>query len=286
MKIMIGGASAHYKALIIYFVKNKKKLANINITVYDGISNCSWNGGRINRDLELSDSQINTYYSLNINIALTFSNYNININDKIGNQLLKKFHRTGNSIILVNEELRKYIRKNYPKYKLIYSITGMGEVNIPMMASDIKLYKKLEQKYDLIVPRMEHIFDNRFLKLSQDKYEIMLNDTCIYNCPYYKEHFKLIADQNKNISPWKTNPKKSFEVEECWLKGFNPDIGDIQTIKKYGDNYGMDINSNQMKILINRGITSFKIIGRENLPEILLNDLNNYVEDIIINGKI
>lgn len=280
MQLMIGGASVHYKALSLYFVKNRKKLANIDITVYDGISNCSWNGGRVNRDLELSNAQINVYYSLNIGIALTFSNYIIDLKDEVGNKLLKQFHKTGNTIILVNEELRKYIRKNYPKYKLIYSITGMGEVNVPMQEDDIKMYEKLEQKYDLIVPRMEHIFDPMFLSLTQNKYEIMLNDTCIYACPYYKEHFELIADQNKILSPWKVNPKKSFEVEECWIKGFNPDIGDAKAMEKYGNDYGMDITSHQMTRLMDRGVGCFKIIGRENPPEDLLNDLNNYVEDI------
>ena len=280
MNLMIGGASAHYKHLSLFFVKNKQKIKNIKITVYDGISNCSWNGGRINRDLELTDIQIKTYYSMNINIALTFSNPEIDLKDAVGNKLLKKFHKEGNSIILINDELRKYIREKYPKYNLIFSVTGTGIMNVPMNDSDVGIYKSLESKYDLIVPRMEHIFEPFFLSLNQNKYEIMLNDTCIYNCPYYKEHFEQIANQNKILSPWKVNPQRSFEIEECWIKGFNPDIGDIKAMEKFGDSYGMDIKKPQMLKLFKRGISNFKIIGRENPPEELLNELNTYIKDI------
>ncbi len=48
-----------------------------------------------------------------------------------------------------------------------------------MQDSDIEYYKNLEDNYNLIVPRMEHTFDKRFLELNQSKYEVMLNDTCV-----------------------------------------------------------------------------------------------------------
>jgi len=256
---MVAGAFSRFEELAIFLLKNKY---SYNISVYDGINNCSWNGGRINRDIYWKQSQIDFYYSKNINIALTFSNPIINLEDTIGNELLQKFHKKGNKIILVNDSLRKYIRNKYPKYELIYSITGTGSLNIPMCIEDYNFYKSLETKYDFIVPRMEHIFDSKFLKLDQSKYEIMLNDTCIWNCPYYKQHFEKIAEQN-------TNYTKDMEIEECWLKGFNPDIE--STYKE------MDISYSKRKELINRGIQNFKITGRELNSTEYIKELEEYL---------
>ena len=59
------------------------------------------------------------------------------------------------------------------------------------------------------MPRSEHIFDKAFLGLDRKKYEIMLNDTCVYNCKHYGEHFKKIAEKNRVVgNPFKIFAKK------------------------------------------------------------------------------
>jgi len=268
MNYMIAGAFSKFKELSLFLLKNNPQLNN-NITVYDGINNCSWNGGRINRDIYYKDHMINFYYNRNINIALTFSNFEIDLNDIVGNQLLNKFHKDGNYIILINDDLRQYIRKNFPKYKLIYSITGLGELNIPMTNDDLKIYQKLEQVYDLIVPRMEHIFDKLFLTLNQSKYEIMLNDTCVWNCKYYKEHFEAIAKENTLYNqPWKNRFQECYNIEECWIKNFDSTI-----TSSYDE---MDISVIKHKELIDRGISNFKIMGRELNNNDYISELSKY----------
>jgi hypothetical protein len=280
IKLMIGGAVKHRSTILTFILKNKKFFEDIEVTVYDGFENCSWNGGRINRNgIELTENEINLYYNNNVNIALTFSNPEIDLSDKIGNSLLNKFHREGNKIILTNFELIKYVREKFPKYQIIFSITGLGHLSIPLSDSDLNFYKKLEKICDYIVPRMEHTFDNRFLELTQSKYEIMVNDTCIYNCHLYKEHFESIAKQNLIKQPWETlGFDHCFSVEECWLKGFDPNVGDIKTKEKYGNNYGMDLSVDQVINLKNRGIESFKITGRENSSSDMLNELEKYIK--------
>ena len=257
MNFMIAGAFSKFNVLSKYIMLHQPQKRH-QIVVYDGINNCAWNGGRINRDISFKDYEIDFYYKRGINIALTFSNPIIDISDETGNKLLQKFHKTGNCIILINDNLRKYIRKRYPKYTLIYSITGLGDVNIPMKESDIQRYKRLEKLYDIIVPRMEHVFDENFIVLEQDKYEIMLNDTCIVNCPFYKEHFEAIAKNNTYYQkPWEERGHDiCYNIEECWIKGFNPDID------AKGQN-GMDITIQQIDKLYDRGIRYFKITGRE-----------------------
>ncbi len=219
------------------------------LVVYDGVNKCSWNGGRINRDVYYNEALMDYYYGKGVSIALTMSNHNIDLSDEVGNHLLEKFHRKGNALIIVNDDLRKYVREKFPDYDLIFSITGMGRLNIPLQDSDIAWYKDLESKYDWIVPRFEHIFDARATELDCTKWEVMLNDTCVWGCKYYDQHFKAIADENTAGRPY------SKEIEECWLPKFDPSID-----SKYDC---MDLKPHAMQRLREMGVTSFKITGRE-----------------------
>jgi hypothetical protein len=246
MRYLVAGA--YSKSLTIIKMLNQVG-PDDHIVVYDGIDKCKWNGGRINRDVFYNEALTNYYYSRDVSIALTFSNHVIDLDDIIGNDLLHRFHREGNALIIVNDSLRQYVRDNFPKYDLIYSITGMGTLNIPLQDSDIAFYKDLESKYDWIVPRFEHIFDDRSGELDKTKWEVMLNDTCVYGCKYFDEHFKAINAENTAGRPY------SAEIEECWLPKFNPDID-----SKYNC---MDIDEEHIHKLKLAGVQSFKITGRE-----------------------
>jgi hypothetical protein len=261
MRYLIAGAFSK-SVPIIKFLTNKLVDTN-QLVVYDGINKCRWNGGRINRDVYYNDALIEYYYSKGISIALTMSNHKINLDDKTGNHLLEKFHREGNALIIINDDLRAYVRKNFPKYNLIYSITGMGLLNIPLQDSDIAWYKDLESKYDWIVPRFEHIFDPRVDELDSTKWEVMLNDTCVHSCKHYDAHFKAIADENTAGRPY------SKEVEECWLPKFDPSKD-----SKYPC---MDIKPEYMQKLREMGVQSFKITGREMQDDEYYSELMRFV---------
>jgi len=280
INFVIAGAFHQFDTIALFFLTNKDILKKFKFVVYDGLNNCKWNGGRINRNVFYKKNRADFYYKNKIGIALTFTNPDIFLKCPVGNDLLEKFHREGNTIILINDELREYIRDKYPKYKLTYSITGIDKISVPMSDSDFERYKKLEEKYDLIVPRSEHIFDDRFKDLDPSKYEIMLNDTCIYNCPHYTEHFKRIAKQNLvNGNPWEIFGEKScLDVEECWLPRFNFNIGDKKAMKEQGNNYGMDLKKNQIERLINVGIKNLKISGREMSSTNFKNELKSFLD--------
>lgn len=262
MRYLIAGAFSKSIPIIKFLSSNMTN--SEELVVYDGINKCKWNGGRINRDVYYNDALIDYYYSKNIRIALTFSNPVIDLNDEVGNHLLEKFHKEGNALIIVNDDLRKYVREKFPKYHLIFSITGMGLLNIPLQDSDISFYKELEEKYDWIVPRFEHIFDPRSNELDKSKWEVMVNDTCVWGCKHFDEHFKAIANENVFGRPY------SREIEECWLPKFNPDKD-----SKYEE---MDIEPPAMKRLIDMGVKSFKIIGREMKDDEYYGELVRFVK--------
>ena len=138
MRFLIAGAFSK-NIPIMRFLKKYKDDAHI--VLYDGINKCDWNGGRINREVFYNEAVMEYYYSRNVSIALTMSNHNIDLTDPVGNHLLEKFHKPGNALIIVNDDLRKYVRENYPDYDLIHSITGMGHLNIPLQDEDVEWLK-------------------------------------------------------------------------------------------------------------------------------------------------
>jgi hypothetical protein len=283
----VAGAVVHYDTLInklpILGLKNK----NIRFNVYEGPNMCQWNGGRINRDITLTEEIVNRYNKFGITVSLTFTNHTIDLNDPIGNSLLEILDRSGkkhnitNKIILINEDLRSYISKKY-NFQLIYSITGHPS-DIKLTDKEIERYKDLESKYDWIVPKFELVFEPKFYSaINTSKYELLINDTCLYGCKYYHEHFYEIAKQNSlSKNPWKIlGHDHCFKVEECWLPKFNPDIGSDSNRKKYGEKLGMDYTPEMIQKAINLGYLAFKISGRENSTFQITGEIERFIKDL------
>lgn len=282
IRLNVGGAFTH--PFLSFFVRNKKKFKNIKLTLYDGVNNCSWNGGRINRNIFITQKDIEKYNKLGIAIAFTFSNPEINLSDDKGRELLKwlnnsqEKYKVQNEIILINKDLKNYLKLNY-NFKLKYSITGHNLKAYPDEKSQKFYkwyYKQLKKNYDIIVPKMEHIFQEWFLDQGLDKYELMLNDTCRPDCPYYKQHFEEIARINRIFKNEKVaydfNPKLAYSIEECWLPNFNPNK-ELTSCKT-----GMDFNNEMIKKALKLGYRNFKISGRENSFEEVQEDINKFLK--------
>ena len=280
----LGGAFTH--PFLLFFVKNKKELRKINFTVYDGVNNCSWNGGRINRDIFISQKDIEKYNKLGISIAFTFSNPEIDLSNVKGKELLiwldnsQKKYNIQNEIILINEELRRFLRQNY-NFKLKFSITGHDLKAYPDKKEQFEYklyYKKLKEKYDIIVPKMEHVFQDWFLDQTLDKYELMLNDTCRPDCQYYKQHFEEIARFNRIFKNEKVaynfNPKLAYNIEECWLPNFDPNK-ELTSCKT-----GMDFDEEMIRKALKLGYKNFKISGRENSFEEMKEEIKKFLKGI------
>ena len=274
----IGGAFSKYDSIMDFFKKNELFNKYKKITVYDGVENCIWNGGRLHKYTPVIDSYIEQYYSLGWGINLTFTNSTIDINDPLGNHLLNKFHKKGNGIILVNETLKNYIRKNFPKYNLIYSITGCGLLNgYPMKNKDLYFYKNKQKEYDMIVPRCESTFDDKLRELNKDKIEILVSDTCILNCPFFHDHFHQI-NQN-NLKHKDASSKELNAIGECWID--KKEFKRITSFEKkaMGSKYPFYLKPSQIKSLVQEGFSTFKIQGREASTDDFIYDLNRFLID-------
>lgn len=287
MNLNIAGAVVHYDRFIKELPILKLMNKDVSFNVYDGPNLCQWNGGRINRNIIMTKEMMEKYNSYGVSISLTFTNPIIDLSDKVGNSLLNDLKESGekynvkNKIVLVNEDLRKYLREFYD-FELIYSITGHSS-NIILTKDLIQYYKQLETKYDYIVPKFELVFEPDFYnEIDTKKYELLINDTCVYGCPYYYEHFKQIAEQNTNSkNPWEElGYEHCYKTEECWLPNFNPDIGSEKDRKNHGEKLGMDYTKEMIIKSIDLGYNSFKISGRENKTNFILLEVKKFLKDV------
>lgn len=287
INLNVAGAVVHYDAFIKHLPIYKLKNKNIAFNVYEGPNLCQWNGGRINRNIKLTQDTIERYNKFGITISLTFTNPVIDLSDPIGNELLQwmdesqKKYNVRNKIVLINEDLRKYLRDNY-NFELIYSITGhpsKTKVTDELLAR----YKDLESKYDWVVPKFEVVFEPKFYEsVDVQKYELLINDACAYSCPHYHEHFTKIAEQNTiSKNPWEElGHDHCFKVEECWLDWFNPHTGCQKHKDKFGERMGMQYTRDMVKKAQSLGYRSFKISGRENSTEFIMYEVDKFCKDI------
>lgn len=256
--VKISGAFTHYDKILPMLVKYRSV---IDFAVYDGIRECDWNGGRVNRNLYDTPKQKATLDALGVGIALAFSNPTIDLSDPVGNELLEHYHSEKNSVILQNPELLAYIREKFPKYECIFTITGHPAV----IDDPVAYYAALEMEYDVIVPKLEHNMIIETFTPNVEKYELLINDDCLYNCPLWKKHFDAISGQNTKRIRFLDNKKANMKIEECWLsrKVFDPDIGDTKAREEHGFLFGMSLEEDQIRDRINKGIFRLKISGRE-----------------------
>ena len=261
--IEIAGAISHKNTLKL-LLRNYKEF---NLAVYDSAEYCAWNGGRVNNDNKLDDSTIDYFNKNDIGFSIAFTNFEIDLNDPIGNKILKQLNNNPkNAIIITNDSLNQYVKNNF-KYKRICSITKHPS-DITINKSLIDYYKKLELEYDYIVPRFEMSLNPDFYnKITPSKHMIMLNDTCSYGCKLFREHFAAISKLNRECSgknPWKVvGFDEAFRIHDCWLPHFDPNKGSEKDRSKYGDLLGMDLDEVQIYKCLKIGYRSFKVMGRE-----------------------
>ena len=268
IQINIAGAFIYYDKLLPFIIKNKLH-KKFKIMVYDSVDYCSWNGGRINYKNNANKFKIKNYNKHNISVGLSFSNYKIDFNDQLGNNFLEyldfyqKKYDIKNSVFLINDNFRKFLRKKY-NFNLKFSIVGHPNwlIDNPDINKAISFYKELEKKYDTIVPKRFYIDKEWFYKnLELSKYEILFNYGCKYDCKIFYTHFEAIASQN--LIPEKYSYLINKKVGPCWMTDQEP--------------YEIDFSFNFFKKLIKLGYTKFKIAGRDTNFNELKNDTNTII---------
>jgi hypothetical protein len=135
-------------------------------------------GGRFFANTELSRYDVRSLYRMNIYVRLPLTNHYVTREEYKENQpFLEKYHRPGNSLIITNDKLAKWVRSDFPDYRLEASVI-----------KNINTLKKVDDAfaiYDTVILPMASNDDEKLLKAIENKKNITLfaNAGCAYTCP-------------------------------------------------------------------------------------------------------
>ncbi|HOV25473.1 MAG TPA: hypothetical protein PK566_03825 [Pseudobacteroides sp.] len=228
-------------------------------SVYGTFPTSMWNGGRtyggVTSERRFIVEILNQYNIRGIPCRYTFSNPHIkeeHLDDSFCNMCLRLGHNGLNEVIVVSPVLEEYIRKNYPKYKIISSTCKQIE--------DIEgLKEELEKDYSLVV--LDYNWNNCFDKLEKVPYkercELLINPCCVPNCKRRKQHYEHIGRYQMAIAEYvKRGSRKPFQFEEFSCDCITPHFYD--TIKHRTHIKPQDIYEKYVPM----GFENFKIEGR------------------------
>ena len=177
----------------------KKNFSHIPIAEIDSFfgftTHSSLYGGRIFGVTEISEYDIRSMYKMDINLRLPLSNHHISREEYEENiPFLEKYYRPGNSIIITNDDLARWIRADFPDYRIEASVI-----------KNIHTLKKIDEAaklYDTVILPMSCNNDERFLKAIENKKIITLfgNAGCALTCPS-KICYPSISKANKTGDP-------------------------------------------------------------------------------------
>jgi len=135
-------------------------------------------GGRVFHGRELSERDVYQLNNAGIGLRLPLSNHFVSPEEYAASaEFLSKYHSEMNSVIVTDDNLADWIRRDFPRYRIDASVI-----------KNISTPKKLEQaltRYDEVVLPMASNEDRPFLQSIADKTRIMLlaNAGCAFTCP-------------------------------------------------------------------------------------------------------
>ncbi len=168
-----------------------------------GTFRCKWSGGRPSRirnyDVESTVNYLTKVREKGITPAFTFSNYHVSqkdLNDKFCNEILDAAVKLNCQFIISSDLLHDYIKKLYPEaYCTCSVIKPYFELENPD-DRETEFYNRMLDKFDRVVARPEYvkykIREEAHLLNDIERIEILLNQTCLPNCPFAAKHYTAI----------------------------------------------------------------------------------------------
>ncbi len=135
-------------------------------------------GGREFKGRELSDRDVTQLNNAGIGLRLPMTNHFVERDEYEQNQdLLQKHHFPGNSVIVTNDDLARWIKQDFPNYHIDASVI-----------KNIKTHRKIDKAlelYDAVVLPMRLNEDLDFLQKieAKDRITLFANAGCALTCP-------------------------------------------------------------------------------------------------------
>ncbi len=271
IKFHLPDFAAHYRFNLVFLtmLKNCPQYFRDGVeiaSIYGTFPQSMWNGGRVMKDTcdkSFVDLVISGLDSLGIPMRFTFSNPLIteeHLDDALCNYVLKTAENGKNGVIVVSPILEDYIRKNYPGYKITSStckrITDIDVLN-----------EEIDKDYDIVV--IDYDLNKNFEALekikNKEKCEILVNASCIPNCPNRVQHYRDLGEFQIAFSEYvNAKPDKPFRYEDYGIKESEfvncPHMGcDAVDARKFGNHITPDELYDKY---VPMGFSQFKIEGR------------------------
>lgn len=177
-----------------------------------------WNGGRASQldqcDAGYVKNVIRTINSKGIPVRYTYTNMLLNeedCKDPYCNFCMKEADNGMNEVMIFSPILEKYIRENYPSFKINSSTCKeIREIDL--------VNEELKKDYHMVV--LDYNFNNQFDQLEKiedkSRCEILVNAVCIPNCPRRGKHYQNIAHNQKIIKKNQSMPPNKQIPLENW----------------------------------------------------------------------
>lgn len=248
--------------------------------MYDSYPGTIWNGGRPTsteprHTFEDFARNVEMLNKSGIGFNLTFSNLLLreeHLGDERGNDLLERFHNGQNGAIVGSAVLAKYIRKTFPRYRLINTLTHYSR--------NLDYYRDALDSYDILVlpPALNHRFD--FIEeLGPERVEVLVNETCHGNCPFSQEHYKKISEYNLSLG---RNRYLEAEVRHFCERHHGERLWPMSAEELGKVLVGTSLTPNEVDRLVELGVTRFKLSARTRIGgthKDIFSDISTFVFD-------
>ncbi len=165
-------------------------------------------GGRIFRQPELSQRDVMQLNNAGIGLRLPLSNHDVRREEYDQHaDFLARYHREANSVIVTHDDLARWIRADFPQYRIDASVIKNIN-NLRKLGAALELY-------DEVVLPMTANEDLAFLESIPEKHRITLfaNAGCAFTCPS-KTCYVSISQRNKGDPSVPFSCSRKFKERE------------------------------------------------------------------------
>lgn len=203
LNFYLPGLDLDFLPFFVHFAKYSVKHSDMFMddvriaSFYGTFKNAIWAGGRYSLGMmpSLNDMEyaIHSINDAGIAARYTFTNSVIeekHLNDTFCNLCMEIANNGKNEVLVNSSVLEKYLRKNYPNFKFIQSITACEH--------SIDNINAATEKYDLVVIDFHDNHNEKFLEgiKRKDKIEILVDGSCPTSCNMSKKHYENISRVN------------------------------------------------------------------------------------------
>ena len=258
--------SLNNKNLVAKLQKFAEKKYDLTLPIhsfYGAPTNALWNGGRppYYSDSIIDDSVSDYYDEIGANCYLTYTNHLAGdyLDDPVSNLSLEKLSGSDNGVIITDERLNSYVRKNFPHLKTKASVIKSTKEMPHERTTDY--YNSLLDRYDFVVL---HPDDNTNLDLidsikDKDRLEVLIDERCTKDCRVRDLHYDVNAQYN---IPIENRDSDILNQEVTLWDKLCPREKSI-TLRNGKEKLDVLVNNNkEIQDLYDMGIYKYKTSGR------------------------